>query len=88
LALDSDGSLVVIELKVSHGYDRVVGQLMRYMAWIGKNQADDNQRVRGVIVARDISNDLLLATLLLEDVQLFEYQLSLSLKQVEHAQDD
>jgi hypothetical protein len=34
LAVDSTGGLAVIELKVSRGYDRVVGQLMRYMAWI------------------------------------------------------
>src|SRR2546426_852742 len=34
LAMDANGALVVIELKVSRGYDRVVGQLMRYVAWI------------------------------------------------------
>jgi hypothetical protein len=39
LAVDAKDALVVIELKVSRGYDRVVGQLMRYMAWIRKNQA-------------------------------------------------
>lgn len=82
LALDTNDSLVVIELKVSKGYDRVVGQLMRYMAWIGENQADVNQQVRGIIVARDISKDLILATSLLKGVQLFEYQLSISLKQI------
>jgi endonuclease len=83
LATDSTGGLVVIELKVSRGYDRVVGQLMRYMAWICKNQADSSQRVRGVIVAREISEDLLLACSVVPDVELFEYQLSLSLKRVD-----
>ncbi len=82
LAVDASGGLVVIELKVSRGYDRVVGQLMRYMAWIAKNQADQKQRVRGVIVAREISEDLLLACSLLPDVLLMEYQLSLSLSRV------
>lgn len=61
LAVDANGNLVVIELKVSRGYDRVVGQLMRYVAWIKKNLAESNQHVRGVIVAREISEDLLLA---------------------------
>ena len=79
LAVDATGALVVIELKVSRGYDRVVGQLMRYMAWIQKNQAEAGQRVRGVIVAREISDDLLLACSLLSGVQLFEYELSLKL---------
>jgi hypothetical protein len=84
LATDSTGGLVVIELRVSRGYDRVVGQLMRYMAWIRKNQADSSQRVRGVIVAREISEDLLLACSVVPDVELFEYQLSLSLKRIDH----
>lgn len=82
LAIDSSGGLAVIELKVSRGYDRVIGQLLRYMAWISKNQANSNQRVRGVIVAREISEDLLLACSLVADIELFEYQLSLSLAPV------
>src|SRR5262245_36312152 len=40
LAISAKGAFVVIELKVSRGYDRVVGQLMRYMAWVQKNQAE------------------------------------------------
>lgn len=82
LAVDSNNNLVVIELKVSKGYDRVIGQLLRYMAWIKKNHADENQKVRGVIVARNISEDLLLACSELPDIQLFEYQLSVSLNKV------
>lgn len=82
LAIDTKGALVVIELKVSRGYDRVVGQLMRYMAWIQKNQAEPGQKVRGAIVAREISEDLFLACSLLTGVQLLEYELSLKLKPV------
>ena len=73
---------VVIELKVSRGYDRVVGQLLRYMAWIQKNQAEAGQQVRGVIVAREISEDLLLACSLVPGIRLFEYEMSLKLKPV------
>lgn len=82
LAVDSNMSLVVVELKLSRGYDRVVGQLMRYVAWIKKNLADESQTVRGVIVARQISTDLLLACSLVPDVELYEYRLSLSLNRV------
>jgi endonuclease len=82
LAVDSKGDFVIIELKVSRGYDRVIGQLLRYMAWIQKNQADSGQRVRGIIIARKISEDLILACSLMPNVELFEYELSLSLKQV------
>ena len=34
LAVSSNNELVVIELKVARGYDRVVGQLLRYIGWI------------------------------------------------------
>jgi endonuclease len=82
LGVDKENRYVVIELKVSRGYDRVVGQLLRYINWVRKNQAEEGQGVRGVIVAREISEDLLLACSDLRDVQLFEYELSLSLKEV------
>jgi hypothetical protein len=82
LALDRNRNFVVIELKVSRGYDRVVGQVLRYIAWIAKNLADPNQLVRGVIVAREISEDLLLASSRVPDIELYEYQMSVTLKRV------
>ena len=80
LALDKNSDYVVIELKVSRGHDRVVGQLLTYMAWIAQNQAAELQRVRGVIVAREISADLRLACSMIQSVELFEYSLSVSLR--------
>ena len=82
LAVDADDNYVVIELKVSRAYDRVVGQLLRYMGWIVKNQSESTQQVRGMIVARDISQDLLLACSLVPNVDLFEYQLSVSVNRI------
>lgn len=82
LALDAANRYVVIELKVSRGYDRVVGQLLRYVAWIAENHAEPSQSVRGVIVAREISEDLLLACSGLAHIRLFEYQLAVSLEEV------
>lgn len=83
LAIDSNGDFVVIELKVSRGYDRVIGQILRYMAWVRQNEATSNQKVYGIIIAREISNDLLLASSEVRDIQLFEYELSFNLKHVE-----
>lgn len=80
LAVDSNNDLVIIELKVSKGYDRAVGQLLRYMAWIEKNLADKSQKVRGVIVARQVSEDLQLACSKIADIELMEYELSVKLK--------
>jgi endonuclease len=79
LAVDSQNNLVVIELKVSRGYDRVVGQLLRYMGWISKYHAEPTQQVRGIIVAREITEDLLLACSPLTGVKLYEYKLSVDL---------
>jgi len=79
LATDANNDLVVIELKVSRGYDKVVGQILRYMSWIKKNQAESTQNVRGIIVAREISEDLRLATSLVPGVLLYEYELAINL---------
>lgn len=40
LAVDQAGNFVVVELKVSRGYDRTVGQILRYMGWVEKNVAE------------------------------------------------
>lgn len=88
LAVDAAGKLVVIELKVSKGYDRVVGQLLRYMSWIRLNQAEPGQEVRGIIAAREIWDDLRLACSELPSVSLYEYELSVRLRKVCTAQVD
>lgn len=82
LAVDGAGGYVVIELKVSKGYDRVVGQLLRYVSWIKRNHAESGQRVRGIIIAKQISEDLRLACSEVPSVSLYEYALSVTVKQV------
>ncbi len=82
LAVDKNKDYIVIELKVSRGYDRVVGQILRYMAWIRKNLAEKNQKVRGIIIAREITEDLILACSETQNIELFEYSLSVSLKKI------
>lgn len=82
LGVGQDDSLVVIELKVSRGYDRVVGQLLRYIGWIKENLAEESQKVRGVIVARSISDDLTLACRDLPNVHLLEYEIAVQIKEI------
>ena len=79
LALDKNNDFVVIELKVSKGYDRVVGQLLRYKNWIQKFMADEKQKVRGMIICKEMTDDLLLACYGLDDIELFEYEISFKL---------
>lgn len=82
LAVDARGGLVIVELKVSKGYDRVIGQLLRYVGWIERHHAEPGQRVRGFIIAKSISDDLKLACSRIRDVQLMEYELAVSLRSV------
>lgn len=83
LAEDVDGkNFVVIELKVSRGHDKTVGQILYYMAWVEENLANGKD-VHGVIVARKITNDLRLAASLVPSVTLLEYEISFNLTPVE-----
>jgi RecB family endonuclease NucS len=84
LANDSQGDYVVIELKVSRGHERVIGQILRYMAWVKKHIAAGKD-VRGIIVANVVSEDLQLAASLIPGLQLFEYTLSMKLSPVSTA---
>ena len=81
LAVDNEERLVVIELKASRAYDRVVGQTARYMAWVQQNM-DTDTPVRGIIIAHQITEDLRLAASISQDIGLMEYKLRFEIKQV------
>ena len=57
LVVDEKGDLVVFELKRARSPDRAIGQLARYMGWV-RQTIGREQRVRGVIVAKTISEGL------------------------------
>ena len=80
LAIDNNKTPVVIELKVSRGYEKVIGQCLYY-----KNRVKEllgTARVRIVIIAREITPHLKLATADLPDVELFEYVLAVTVKKL------
>jgi hypothetical protein len=77
LAVDSGDCLVVIELKVGKGRNRTVGQLLYYMGWVNKNL---KAGCRGMIIAREIPEDLLLAIGSVQNVEGFSYSLAFDLK--------
>jgi hypothetical protein len=81
LGIDKNNVPVVIELKVSRGYQKVIGQCLYY-----KNRVKEllhSPQVRIVIVAREISPELKIATLDLPDVKLFEYRISFSVQPID-----
>jgi len=81
LAVDKNENFVIIELKVSKGYERVIGQILRYKAWVRKNLAG-NQGIRCVIIAKVITEDLKLAASETKDLELFEYDLKMDLRKM------
>jgi hypothetical protein len=80
LATDNQNKFVVIELKVSRGYEKVVGQTLYYQSMVKTHFKQD--KVRAIIIAREITPELKAATLFLPDIELFEYQLSLTLNRI------
>ncbi|MBZ5666772.1 MAG: endonuclease NucS [Acidobacteriia bacterium] len=74
LARDSAGLPVVIELKVSRGHEKTVGQALYYRARI--KHRFGSARVRIFIVAAEISPELQAAASEVSDVFLFEYSLA------------
>jgi hypothetical protein len=71
LAKDRGGLPVVIELKVSRGHEKTVGQALYYRARI--KQRFGAERVRIFVVAAEISRELRAAASEVSDVLLFEY---------------
>lgn len=80
LAIDKNRIPVVIELKVSRGYEKAIGQCLYYKNRVKK--ITNNEKVRIIIIAREISKNLKTAIEDLSDVQLFEYKLSVKLEPV------
>jgi endonuclease len=70
----------VIELKLSKGRNKAVGQLLYYMGWIDANLG--HGPCRGMIVAREIPTDLVLAVQRASGISLLRYKVNLSIEQV------
>ena len=84
LAIDQENQLVVIELKVSRGHDKTVGQILHYIGWIKENEAGKDQAVRGIIIAKEITEDIRIALRYTDfAISLREYSMSVSLREVE-----
>lgn len=80
LLQDQEKRYVVVELKLTKGRNKALGQLLYYMGWIDRNLG--NGPCRGVVVAREISEDLVTAVSRVEGVSLFKYHLQVDLEQI------
>jgi RecB family endonuclease NucS len=80
LAIDNVDRFVVSELKPARGRTKALGQLLYYMAWVDNHLG--NGPSRGIIVAKEISDDLVLAAQRLQGISLYRYTLSVSVERV------
>lgn len=78
LALDREGHPVVIELKLTQGRNKALGQLLYYMGWIDQHLG--RGPCRGVVIASDISNELTVAVSRVPGVALYRYKMNFSLE--------
>ena len=73
------GDLVVVELKRGKTSDAVVGQTLRYIAWVKRNLAKSGQAVRGIIIAKEADEALQYAIEGQANVALLEYRVDFKL---------
>ena len=82
LAVSKDKKeLLVIELKKGRASDVVVGQIQRYMGYILEEIAEDDQTVRGLIIALEDDNKLRRALVVTNNIDFYRYKLSFELYQ-------
>lgn len=80
LAIDRSGTFVVIELKLSQGRNRTLGQILYYMGWVDEHLG--NGHCRGVIIASEITDDLAVAVRRVPGVILARYVMNFAIEPV------
>ena len=83
LAISKDKKeLLVIELKKGKASDVVVGQIQRYMGYVIDDIAEENQIVKGAIVALEDDLRLRRALSVANDIEFFKYKVDFELFKV------
>lgn len=83
LAISKDGrELLVVELKKGRAQDAVVGQVQRYMGYVIEELAEENQTVRGIIIAMEDDINIRRALRVTNNIEFYKYQVSFKLNKV------
>ncbi len=78
-ATDNAGNIVVIELKAGTAKPAIIAQVLSYMASVAES---DKKPVRGIIVARDFHNRVVLASRAIPNLDLRKYTFQFSFRPV------
>jgi restriction system protein len=80
LAISKDkNELLVIELKKGRVSDVVVGQIQRYMGFVTTELAEENQKVKGIIIGLEDDLKLKRALSVTQNIDFYKYQVSFKL---------
>jgi restriction system protein len=80
LAISKDKKeLLVVELKKGRASDAVIGQIQRYMGYIADELCEENQVVKGVIIALDDDLRIQRALSVTQNIEFYRYSVSFKL---------
>lgn len=81
LAISKDKKeLLVVELKKGRIGDVVVGQVQRYMGYVKDELAEDDQKVRGVIIAFEDDTKIRRALSVAQNIDFYTYKINFRLE--------
>lgn len=84
LAVDREKRYVVIELKLTQGRNKALGQLLYYMGWVDQ-KLGRGERCRGVVIASEISPELAVAVSRAPGVALYRYRMNFVLERADRS---
>jgi restriction system protein len=80
LAISKDkNELLVVELKKGRVSDNVVGQIQRYMGYVLEELAEDDQKVKGVIIGLEDDIRIKRALAVTTNIEFYRYQINFKL---------
>ena len=80
LAISKDQkTLLVIELKKGRASDAVIGQIQRYMGFVLEELAEENQEVKGLIIALDDDTRIKRALAVAKGIDFYRYEVNFRL---------
>jgi restriction system protein len=80
LAISKDKkTILVVELKKGRVSDNVVGQIQRYMGYVLEELAEDNQKVKGIIIALEDDLRIKRALSVTNNIEFYRYQINFRL---------
>jgi restriction system protein len=80
LAISKDKKeLLIVELKKGRASDNVVGQIQRYMGYVFEELAEENQKVKGIIIALEDDLRIRRSLAVANNIEFYRYQISFKL---------